>query len=142
MEIKVFVYGTLKPGERYYDRYCAGKVIAAQEAIVYGQLYDLPLGYPAMILGKSLVYGVLLHFAEPAALIALDELEDYCPHRPLEENEYLRVEREVFSLELQPLGLAWVYVMQPQRAELEGVLLPNGRWSGNAKVSTSPVEEE
>jgi len=29
MSIRVFVYGTLKPGEVNYQRYCEGKVIAA-----------------------------------------------------------------------------------------------------------------
>ncbi|PSB14812.1 hypothetical protein C7B76_15225 [filamentous cyanobacterium CCP2] len=127
--LNVFTYGTLKPGERYYDRYCADKVLAIQEAIVYGQLYDLSLGYPAMTLGDRLVYGMLLSFADQKVLEALDELEDYSPHRPSEENEYLRIEQETFGVELQPLGRAWIYVMEQERVKrLKGVLLPEGRW--------------
>src|SRR5690349_10733757 len=110
--LRVFVYGTLKPGEQYHDRYCADKVIGAREAIVYGQLFDFPeLGYPGMTEGSSPVYGVILTFADPRVLHALDELEGYDPHRPRWQNEYIRSKTETFSLEHQPLVWAWVYLM-------------------------------
>ncbi len=31
-ELRVFVYGTLKPGEANYQKYCAGKVVEAKRA--------------------------------------------------------------------------------------------------------------
>jgi gamma-glutamylcyclotransferase (GGCT)/AIG2-like uncharacterized protein YtfP len=134
----VFVYGTLKPGERYFDRYCAKWVIEVQEAIVYGELYALPLGYPAITWGDRTVYGTRLSFTEPAVLAALDELEDYSPHRPPPDNEYLRAQWPIFNLNTQPLGLAWVYFMEPQRAiDRGGVLLLGGRWTGS-KTNTLP----
>lgn len=129
--IRVFVYGTLKPGERNFDRYCAAKVVEMQEAIGFGQLYALPFGYPAMTKGTNCVYGYLLSFDDPDVLLNLDALEDYQPDRPLTENEYIREKIETFSLERQPLGLAWVYRMTPEMAKrLNGILLPNGRWTG------------
>ncbi|WP_416675810.1 gamma-glutamylcyclotransferase family protein [Egbenema bharatensis] len=137
----VFTYGTLKPGEHYFDRYCAKWVIEIQEAIAYGELYDLPLGYPAMTWGDRIIYGTRLSFTEPAVLTALDELEDYSPDRPPQANEYLRVQRPIFDLNTQPLGLAWVYWMAPQKAiELGGVLLPDGQWAGS-KTNTLPIAE-
>lgn len=131
--LHVFVYGTLKPGERYHDRYCGGKVIEAREAIVYGQLFDFPdLGYPGMTEGSSPIYGVVLTFADLEVLNSLDELEGYEPQRPIWQNEYIRVQTETFSLEHQPLTLAWVYLMQIEQAKrMGGVWLPNGQWTGS-----------
>ncbi|HEY9725489.1 MAG TPA: gamma-glutamylcyclotransferase [Chroococcales cyanobacterium] len=129
--LKVFVYGTLKPGETNYQRYCAGKVVEEQSAIAFGQLYDLPLGYPAMTYGEIPVQGFLLTFADPSVLTALDELEDYNPNRLPQENEYERQQIEIYNLSAQSLGLAWVYLMNPDRIQrLGGVLLRSGWWSG------------
>jgi gamma-glutamylcyclotransferase (GGCT)/AIG2-like uncharacterized protein YtfP len=129
--IRVFVYGTLKPGESNFDRYCAARVVEMQAAIVYGRLYDLPFGYPAMTAGTDCVYGYLLSFDDPKILLNLDELEDYQPDRSDDENEYIREKIETFSPERQPLGLAWVYRMTPEMAErLNGILLPHGQWMG------------
>ena len=57
--LRVFVYGTLKPGEANYQRYCAGKLVNAQRAMVLGKLFALPAGYPAMTLGDIPVQGYL-----------------------------------------------------------------------------------
>ncbi|WP_325064821.1 gamma-glutamylcyclotransferase [Dolichospermum flos-aquae] len=46
--INVFVYGTLKPGEVNYQKYCAGKVIKEQRAIANGKLNNSPMVYPAI----------------------------------------------------------------------------------------------
>ncbi|HEY9596954.1 MAG TPA: gamma-glutamylcyclotransferase [Cyanophyceae cyanobacterium] len=135
--VKVFVYGTLKPGEINYQRYCVGKVVEAQEAIAYGQLFDLSLGYPAMTLGENPVQGCLLTFADPAILSALDELEDYNPHRALEENEYYRQQIETYNLAGQSLGMAWVYLMTPEQVQhLDGVLITSGCWGIDRKIRT------
>lgn len=41
--VKVFVYGTLKPGESNYQRYCdRSSVVESQRAIALGQLFALP----------------------------------------------------------------------------------------------------
>jgi gamma-glutamylcyclotransferase (GGCT)/AIG2-like uncharacterized protein YtfP len=72
--LNVFVYGTLKPEEVNYQRYCAGKVVEEKRAIAFGQLFDLPLGYPAMTLGESPVQGYLLTLADPTVLSILDEI--------------------------------------------------------------------
>jgi gamma-glutamylcyclotransferase (GGCT)/AIG2-like uncharacterized protein YtfP len=129
--LKVFVYGTLKPGEANYQHYCAGKVVEEQSAIAFGQLYDLPLGYPAMTIGESPVQGFLLTFADSSILTALDELEDYNPNRLPQENEYERKQIEIYNLPGQSIGRAWTYLMTPEQVErLGGVLLRSGWWSG------------
>jgi gamma-glutamylcyclotransferase (GGCT)/AIG2-like uncharacterized protein YtfP len=126
---KVFVYGTLKPGEVNYDRYCAGKIIEATEAIAFGELFDLPLGYPAMTAGERPVRGYLLTFADPSLLASLDRLEDYDSKRLPEDNEYQRQPIDTFDLTGKPLGRAWTYLMSPQRVQHHnGVFLPSGVW--------------
>jgi Uncharacterized conserved protein len=137
MNLKVFVYGTLKPGESNYQRYCAGKVVEEIEAIAFGQLFNLPLGYPAMTLGDNSVHGYLLTFAEPGMLTLLDELEDYDSHRMPEENEYNRQKIEAYHPRGQSLGLAWVYLMTFEQVErLEGVMVSSGSWIGDILQAT------
>jgi len=48
--LRVFVYGTLKRGERNHERYCRGH-LGAVPATVRGWLYDLPNGHPQLGLG-------------------------------------------------------------------------------------------
>lgn len=128
--LKVFVYGTLKPGEANYQHYCEGKVVEEQSAIAFGQLYDLPLGYPAMTPGESPVRGFLLTFADPSVLTALDELEDYHANRLPQDNEYERQQIEIYNLSAQSLGRAWVYLMTSEQVQrLGGVLMRSGCWS-------------
>lgn len=107
-----------------------------KRAIAFGQLFDLPLGYPAMTPGESPVQGFLLTFADPAVLSLLDELEDYVPHRLPEENEYNRQQIETYTLEGQALGLAWAYLMTFEQVQrLKGVPIPSGWW--NSRVGTA-----
>ena len=129
--VKVFVYGTLKPGECNYDSYCADSVIEVQAAVTYGELFDLPFDYPAMTEGDRPVHGYLLCFPSPTILSDLDELEDYSPDRPEEQNEYYRQELEIFSPEGKYLDNAWVYLMSAERAiGMGGILLLDGKWTG------------
>ena len=44
---RVFVYGTLKQGQRNFARYCRG-VLNVEPAQVVGRLFDLPYGYPML----------------------------------------------------------------------------------------------
>lgn len=139
--VNVFVYGTLKPGEVNYQRYCAGKVVEEKRAIAFGELVDLPLGYPAMIPGNSPVQGYVLTFADPAILMVLDELEDYHPNRAPEENEYQRRQIETYTLTKQAIGLAWAYLMTLEQVKrLGGVLLPAGWW-WSSSFPVSPKAE-
>jgi len=135
---RVFVYGTLKPGEENYDRYCKNWVTQSQEATVQGKLFALPAGYPALTSGNNRVYGFLLSFIDPAVLALLDELEGYDPSRSLSQNDYLRVETQVSSLACNPLGRAWIYQMQPERiAQARGIWLPEGYWSNQIPPQVS-----
>ncbi|MBW4687224.1 MAG: gamma-glutamylcyclotransferase [Komarekiella atlantica HA4396-MV6] len=130
--VRVFVYGTLKPGEANYKRYCAGKVVDARLAMLPGKLFALPMGYPAMTRGDSQVYGYLLSFTNPGILKQLDVLEDYQPSRQMSKNLYNRQFMEVYEPKGVCLGDAWVYLMSPEQiCQFGGVPQPDGWWSNS-----------
>lgn len=129
--VRVFVYGTLKPGEANYQRYCAGKLVNVQRAIALGKLFALPLGYPAMTVGDTPVQGYLLYFADAENLTELDQLEDYQTTRQKSENLYNREQIEIFNQDWLSLGQAWVYLMSLERVrQLKGIPQLDGWWSG------------
>lgn len=131
--MKVFVYGTLKPGECNYQSYCADRVVEAIAAYTWGQLYHLPLGYPAFTSGSQKVKGFLLIFTDEEILESLDQLEDYHPQRSPQDNEYERQKIPVYDLCDKPLGEAWGYVMALEKVQqLGGVLVPSGWWIINS----------
>lgn len=125
----VFVYGTLKPNEANYDQYCAGKVIEQQQAIAYGELFALPMGYPAMTIGNTQVHGYLLTF--PVSILeAMDSLEDYQSDRDTSENLYHRQRIEIFDFAENSLGLAWAYLMTKEQViKFAGSAQTDGWWS-------------
>jgi len=138
--IKVFVYGTLKPGEVKHSL-CASQVEAARPAIAHGQLYHLPLGYPAMTLDEAgTVHGFVLSFSDPTILSILDDYEQHAPeyfqiHAPdlsLEAYQYRRLQIQTFDPDHTPRDLAWCYVMTYQQIQsLRGHLVSNGNWTRN-----------
>jgi len=126
---RVFVYGTLKPGGYYWPRFCEGRVSEAIQAKVKGNLYALPMGYPALAKGDGWAMGYLLTLHDDAVLAGFDMLEDYDPERNPSENEYQRVEVTVYTLDGEAVGSAWTYIMSLDRInELQGVIITNGDW--------------
>ena len=66
--LRLFVYGTLKKGGRYHNRFCRGAA-AIETAAVWGRLYLLPEGFPALVVPGS---RILAHgTADPLADAAL-----------------------------------------------------------------------
>ncbi len=129
--VNVFVYGTLKPGERYHRAYCAEFLIDAVPAIAQGNLYHLPdpHNYPAMTEGTGRVVGYLLRFCSEKALIRLDELEDYDPQGPSSQNLYDRRWIEICDHNGRELGQAWGYIMAEATVhQLHGIPVENGNW--------------
>ena len=128
---KVFVYGTLKPGGYYWLEFCEGKLAADPlPAKIRGELYDLHVGYPGLLLkGDTWVRGYVLEFANEADFLRLDYLEGYVPGRPEAGNEYNRLRVDCFAPEGDALGEVWVYEMTPATMERHGgTSIENGDW--------------
>ena len=101
----VFVYGTLKPGERNFKVAESGGKFSWEEATITGHdIYHLdPENYPAVIPGSGTVHGYIYTYEDmTAALPFLDELEGTSFTPPL----YNRV-----LVTTQPQGKeVWVYI--------------------------------
>jgi gamma-glutamylcyclotransferase (GGCT)/AIG2-like uncharacterized protein YtfP len=119
VNIKIFVYGSLKPDEFNYF-VCADRVVSVEAAIAYGSLFHLPLGYPAMTLGTVPIQGYILTFTDAEILLLLDDFED----------EYERQLIDTFTLDAQFLTQAWAYLMSiAQINQLKGIPVLDGNWS-------------
>jgi len=130
-DLKVFVYGTLKPGGRYWPEFCEGKLAAEPVAAkVPGELYGLNLGYPGLVLkGESWVRGYILEFSKEKDFLHLDYLEGYVPGRPESQNDYNRLRVPCFDLEGEALGEIWIYEMTPEKiARHGGTRIESGDW--------------
>jgi len=128
--LKVFVYGTLKPKKRNYQRYCNGKVQSEIPSYTRGILYSLPVGYPAMTEGENKVQGFLLTFNNSNILNSLDLLEGYQAQRDSHLNEYYRRLVAVYSPEDRYLDKAWAYFMTPAKVkQYQGTIITSGCWA-------------
>jgi gamma-glutamylcyclotransferase (GGCT)/AIG2-like uncharacterized protein YtfP len=109
--LPVFVYGTLRPGEKNYLHYLAGRTVDEVSAMAEGQLYFVADGgYPYVEPGPGLVSGELIyldpqHYEE--TLQAVDELEEYNPDDEAH-SAYLRRRTTVFLADGNPAA-AWIY---------------------------------
>jgi len=129
--IHVFVYGTLKPGFRFWPEFCEGRVARPPiPAKIEGRLYDLGVGYPGLTRAEpGWVHGYILSFPSEADLARVDGLEGYDPAGPPEENEYARLRVPCYEPEGAPLGEVWAYEMERGKiAAFGGVLIEDGVW--------------
>lgn len=147
--LQVFVYGTLKRGQRNHD-YCrdAADVVPATTV---GQLFELPFGFPGVRVPNSaihatgssdyladtrmnhavtkdarslkapwsLVHGELMSFPDANSLSRLDALEGYVPDA---KSLYIRV--LIPATTRRETRLAWAYALTRE----VGSRLPDGRW--------------
>ena len=137
LTLNVFVYGTLKPGEANYQHFCSLHIKSKLEAYALGDLYDLHVGYPAMVEGQNKVRGILMSFDNENVLCSLDQLEDYQEQRAANLNEYYRQSIAVYDCDDQSLGNAWAYFMTMKRVkQYGGTLIDSGIWSNSTKNTT------
>ena len=149
--LTLFFYGTLKRGHANHDRFCRG-YLRVEEATVRGRLYDLPFGYPALVVPEEDVRAVgtadPVHDASEqqslghtgarlpdgprvsGELFMFDDPEDRLPaldrlegFDPGKPSPYRRV---LIPAETSSGAgvLAWAYVVEKP----SGVYLPGGRW--------------
>lgn len=127
--IRVFVYGTLKPGQKNWDRLLNGRVHRFQTARIRGRLYALRLGFPAAVPANDWIQGYLLGLPDSELLHRIDALEGFRPDRPAHQNRYHRRVIPCFSPTGAPLGRVYAYFMDTNTAKtLGGEPLPEGIW--------------
>ena len=131
---RVFVYGTLKPGGSYHDKYCGNFQFEVREARIKGQLFDFhQLAYPGAQEDKmNWIQGVILTFHHPENVVLpkLDELEGYDPEKPTPPNEYYRKQVDAFATNNEePREEVWCYFMDPKTIiASKGKPLCDGHW--------------
>ena len=148
----MFFYGTLKRGERNCERFCGG-ALRVEEGAVRGEVYDLPFGYPALVVPGESIHAIgtgdyardaeeqWLFGRGPVPLMegprvfgeifAFDDPKSRLPaidglegFDPTDAaNHYRRVLLPVETNGCSGL-LAWAYVVE----ESSGTRLPKGRW--------------
>jgi gamma-glutamylcyclotransferase (GGCT)/AIG2-like uncharacterized protein YtfP len=142
MTINIFVYGTLQPGHSPYETLCQKHPHTIEPAIVDGELYHLPMGYPAIVIGpQKPVYGHQLRFQSLTILQILDDYEQHDPielqhhypqldaNRAMTQLAYDRQRIATFTPDGQPIGDSWIYCMTThQITQLQGQPIPNGQW--------------
>ncbi|MGC4378650.1 gamma-glutamylcyclotransferase [Fictibacillus sp. Mic-4] len=131
MVFNVFVYGTLRKGEKYHHYLKTAKRLE-ENCWTYGKLYDTGCGYPAMIIDRvQKVVGEVYEVDGPT-LKALDQLEGY--NQTGEEERYDRIIQTIYtekgSIE------AFVYVMKEGQVMRERFIL-DGDWVTYRKQKTS-----
>ena len=126
----LFVYGTLMRGQANHARFC-GDALTIEPAVTTGILYDLPMGFPAMIeAADGQVFGEAMTFPDlQAALRRLDRLEGYRPDQP-SLSMYLRSQAKIELSVAKAVGYAYCYVWRgplPQGSRA----VKSGRWMGS-----------
>jgi gamma-glutamylcyclotransferase (GGCT)/AIG2-like uncharacterized protein YtfP len=150
--LNIFVYGTLKRGQRNHERFCR-RALATREATVRGWLYELPYGYPALVVPEEevwvtgtrdylsdaqeqhratprseasslrpTVYGEVLTFDDTAERLPL--IDGLEGFRPGEESLYERVLVPATLLNTSTVVMVWTYAVE----SAVGLYLPAGRW--------------
>ncbi|HEX2097620.1 MAG TPA: gamma-glutamylcyclotransferase family protein [Rubrobacteraceae bacterium] len=153
MQLNIFVYGTLKRGQRNHERFCQD-LNKAQKATVRGWLYELPYGFPALIVPEAnvLARGTANYLTDITTqnhtqaglqgsplgwdtiygeLFTFDDPEerllafdDLEGFHPGERSLYERVLVPTTLSETKTTLPAWVYVAESP----SGIYLPRGRW--------------
>ena len=122
----MFVYGTLRQGERNHHL-MQGAELMARQAWTDGKLLDTGRGYPGLLIpGEQRVYGELYRI-DKETLNRLDELGDDRTQNP-ESGEYRRICRRV-QTDRGPVE-ADVYIYA-RELEAEGVAVPYGDWKAH-----------
>lgn len=114
----VFVYGTLKRGERHHHLLASARFVGRGRTAPRFGLVDMG-GYPAMVEGgRTAVEGEIWE-VDDRTLEKLDALE-----------EHPRFYRRI-RLELSDGGVTQTYVLPPTHAR-GAPDIPSGRWSGTS----------
>lgn len=124
--LPIFVYGTLRPGQKNYFHFLQGRTHGEFSATISGSLFLFtdPHGgrYPYLTKGSGTVHGELI-FLNPSTwketLSGLDELEDYDPQN--DSGLYLR-RRTAATLQNGEQIEAWTYFWNGPREGARAIM--------------------
>ncbi|SMO72694.1 gamma-glutamylcyclotransferase [Melghirimyces algeriensis] len=121
---RVFVYGSLRRGEKYHSLLAQSKPEAMQ-AWIKGELFDTLQGYPGLsVPGERRVYGELYR-VNRETLSRLDELEGFRPEDPDFPDQYRRVRLSVQTDHGSVESDVYLYA-RPRQRSMKTV--PYGDW--------------
>ncbi|WP_062110039.1 gamma-glutamylcyclotransferase [Bacillus niameyensis] len=119
--INIFVYGTLRQGERN-SHLLKNAARVAEQCWTNGALYDTGYGYPALKQAyNSRVYGELYAITE-SELTTIDQLEGYSVNG--ENNLYERIEQIVYTDQGEVNAIMYI----ANQDDLLATKIPNGDW--------------
>ncbi|PTX60276.1 gamma-glutamylcyclotransferase (GGCT)/AIG2-like uncharacterized protein YtfP [Melghirimyces profundicolus] len=120
---RVFVYGSLRRGEKYHSLMARVRPEAMQ-AWTEGELFDTGRGYPGLAKGRRRVYGEVYR-VNSRALARIDRLEGHREEASDIPGEFRRIRRRVLT-DRGPVE-AYVYLFNgPRKGHMENV--PYGDW--------------
>lgn len=131
--MKIFVYGTLKPGFHNYDFYLKGRTLSEVPGFLSGyDMYSVRGSFPAIAENDNhhdLVHGVVVEIDDNDfdTLFLLDGLEGYRQYHP-KSSMYLRVPVRVATDD--GLVEAFTYVWNRETKGLPRI--PSGVWQDKA----------
>jgi gamma-glutamylcyclotransferase (GGCT)/AIG2-like uncharacterized protein YtfP len=118
----VFVYGTLKAGERNHHL-LENATCLSKDAWIYGRLFDTGHGYPCICVDATTkVYGELYKVSDEQ-LKQLDILEGYLGEGL--NNHYDRIYQDVFMNDHTYSAIIYVYPTINTTSLIE---IPDGKW--------------
>ena len=146
-----FFYGSLMERFSNFNHYLKKQVYSIEIGYCLGYLYNLPLGFPGLIVpeqpSSTVVAGEIMRFYNPERIMkVLDRLEGYRPHNE-ERSIYLRRKMTLFCDANTPLGQprtvqAWVYTYPEDHLSYEHqkeVRIECGQWK--AFNDSTPLPE-
>lgn len=126
--LPLFVYGTLLPTERHYQRFLYDRTLSEVPARIRGQLWlNERDDYPYLCQGDGMVHGCLMVIRPEifrATIQAIDRLEEFDPSQPAA-SLYLRQQLPVLAAG-KPTR-AWTYLWN--RPTRPGYRLVSGSFS-------------
>ncbi len=124
----LFVYGTLMTGFCNHKQYIAPWANRIIPALINGELYHLPQGYPALLEGEGVIRGELVFLPNIDIIIkSIDDLEDY--YGPGGDNMYRREITEVELIETGDKVFAYVYFYCDEKyVRQKGIHVVHGDW--------------
>lgn len=95
--MKLFVYGTLRPGSTAFEKYLQQYCLNSQDAYIYGSLYQMKdRTFPALLAGNRMIRGVLFELCDDFDWKNLDLYEEYIAENHVD-NLYNRSLSKVFT---------------------------------------------